>query len=361
MISQLPQGSSARQPRGLIQINGARVESWVNWSIESNSLYRADTFSLIFALHGLPAHHDAAWFAEQTKADIEIFAGVPSDPDNFTASELTSLLQGRADEIEVDWVGGLIEITGRDRTADFIDNKTTEKYPNLTSSQIVEKLAAKHGLKPVVTATSTLVGKFYEIDKVRLQDDRTEWDLLTWLAREEGFVVYVKGTELHFEPAPDENQDPWVLKYTPATTGAPDLNATALKTTRTLTVAKDITVTVRSWNHKQKKAFVKKATRAKGSGPNVQQYSYTIAGLTPEQAQQRANQILAQLSKHEVKLSFDAPADTILTIRNTVQLQGTGTAFDQTYFPDTIHREMGQGFSMTVTAKNHSPESEPTP
>ncbi|MFD2271423.1 hypothetical protein ACFS07_10485 [Undibacterium arcticum] len=38
---------------------------------------------------------------------------------------------------------------------------------------------------------------------------------------------------------------------------------------------------------------------------------------------------------------------------------GTGTAFDQTYYPESIVREMDLtgGYTMTIKAKNHSPQS----
>jgi len=43
-------------------------------------------------------------------------------------------------------------------------------------------------------------------------------------------------------------------------------------------------------------------------------------------------------------------------------LTGTGTAFDQLYFPESISREMSlqSGYLMTVHAKNSSPENQPT-
>jgi hypothetical protein len=54
------------------------------------------------------------------------------------------------------------------------------------------------------------------------------------------------------------------------------------------------------------------------------------------------------------------PADNILTTENIIKVVGTGTAFDQVYFPDSIVRSFGwdSGYTMTVNAKNHGVESE---
>jgi hypothetical protein len=43
-------------------------------------------------------------------------------------------------------------------------------------------------------------------------------------------------------------------------------------------------------------------------------------------------------------------------------LTGTGTDFDQTYFPDSIARTFDQagGYTWRIQAKNHSPEGQPS-
>ena len=131
--------------------------------------------------------------------------------------------------------------------------------------------------------------------------------------------------------------------------------------TRNLTLAKGIVVTVTSWNAKQKKAFVRKATASGGPGRSPQKYSYTFAGLQPDQAQQKANQLLSEISKHQVKLSVTGPADNILTMTDVIKVQGTATAFDQVFYPDTISREFSidDGYRWSIHAKNQSPQSEP--
>lgn len=349
-----------RQPRGLVRVNGQSFDAWVSFEVESNSFYRADTFRASLALSALPDGFGPDWFATQKDLEVELFAGFPPDADTFTATDLTSLFLGIADEVVTHWHNGLIELNGRDLTAPMIDSKSSEKFTDRKASDVATLLAGRHGLTPVVTATTETVGRFYKSEHIQLQDDRSEWDLLTFLAKEENFVVYVRGRELHFEPAPDETASPYVLEVMDGVgdrTVAGDF--ISLTTTRELTLAKDIKVTVKSWNAKQKKGFVRSAFRKKAGGKNVQEYTYIIGGLTDEQAQARANAILADLSRHEVKLEFEAPGDLTLTVPTPIQLKGT--PLDQIFYPDTVRRTMDrdQGFRMTVEAKNHSPESEP--
>ncbi len=355
--------SQGRQPRSIVRINGVVFTGVVSWEVENNRFAAPDTYRLTLAVSKLPSANGPAWFASQTPLTVEILVGFPANPDQFDASEMTSLILGDADTFDWEVFDYAITLAGRDKSAPLLDTKASEKYPNLTASQIAAKLAQKYGLTPVVTATSTKAGKYYEIDHVRMQDERTEWDLLQWLAREEQFVCYVNGDELHFEPEPKASQDPYVFQYTPATATSPvGFNGQTLCLTRTMTIARGVTVTVQSWNHKQKKTFSRKASFPGGGGKNPQQYSYVIGGLTPDQAQQRANQILAEISKHAVKLKVTGPADNLLLMTDVIKVSGTSTALDQVFYPDVITREFDveDGYHWTVEAKNQSPQSEPT-
>lgn len=361
-----------RQPRGAVKINGELVAGWVSWEIDNNTFYQADTFRVTFAISGLPPAYDSAFWAKTAKIEVEILAGFPANPESYTAAELDSLIFGQADDVAFDPVHRVIEVSGRDLTAQLIDTKTTEKWPNLTASEIVQKIAAAHGLDAVVVKTTQKAGTYYEIDHVRLTDQRSEWDLLTWLAHEEQYLVYVQGKALHFEPKPAaDTATPYVLKWEAPdySRGYPVTNFKSIQFARNLTLAKDVIVHVRSWNAKNKKGFTKTAqathnknTVLAGAAQPVgeaQTYSYTIPGLTPEQALQKAQALLKDITAHEIRLNATLPADNILSGTALVQVIGTDTAFDQTYWPESITRRMSldEGYEMTLSAKNHSPES----
>ncbi|MDE3022880.1 MAG: hypothetical protein KGI54_13660 [Pseudomonadota bacterium] len=361
----------ARQPRGIVKVNGEIIPGWEAWEIDTNSFYQADTFKIVFAISELPAAYNAAWFGDQSKMLVEIFAGFPSNPEKFDTSELESLIVGQVDDFSMIMDSKIIELSGRDLTANLIDAKTTEKFQNQTASQVAIMLAERHNLTPVVTSTSGPTGLFYEIDHTRMNAERSEWDLLTALADESGMMVYVRGTSLYFAPKPSESDAPYLLTWEPATDqhGYSRFNGESLSFSRNLTLAKDIIVTVRSWNQKNKKGFSKtvRATQNKNTVlagaaqpiGDAQTYQYTIPNATPEQVLQEAQSRLQQLSQHELKMSATLPGDNILDITNIIKVTGTGTRFDTIYYPSSIIREMtpNNGYKMHIEAKNHSPES----
>jgi phage protein D len=254
----------------------------------------------------------------------------------------------------------------------LIDRRTAEKFANMTASAIATQLAGRVGLTPVVTATTTKVGTYYTIDHALLTREVSEWDLLCWLAQHENYLVYVKGTKLHFEPKPSGKANPYALIWTPpnADSGAPQFTGAGLRMTRNLTVAKDVVVTVRSWGAKGKTVIAAtyptskhKGTAAGTSGTNqAEGHVFNIPGLTYDQAIQAAREKHAAITAHEMKIEVTLPADNLLQITTPIELRGTGTAFDQTYYPEAINRHMvfGSVFAMTVHAKNRSPENEVT-
>jgi hypothetical protein len=58
-------------------------------------------------------------------------------------------------------------------------------------------------------------------------------------------------------------------------------------------------------------------------------------------------------------LSASLPGDNKLSTRARVQLVGTGTDWDQYYYPDTITRYVSfeEGYHIELRAKNHSTQS----
>lgn len=350
--------SRFRQPRGVVKIAGEACSGWVRYTTEENEFNQPDTFDVIFAMSGLPENRGPDWWATQEEVEVELFAGFPADPTSYSEADLTSIFKGKGDDVDIDWGRMVISISGRDRTADLMDAKTSERDTNCTSSDIVSKIASRRGLTPVVTSTSTKVGKFYQLDNVGMTEERTEWDLITWLARQEGFVAFVRGSELHFGPRPDASQEPYRVRVEPPGDGRgywrSSVGAVAVR--RTLMAARGVKVEVRTWNSKRKKAFTKTASRGKAE----QVYRYTIPNLTPEQAQERADKLLDEISRHALTLSISGPAGADLRVDDVISLEGTGTACDQTYFPQTISRTLSSdgGYEWDITAKNKAPEQE---
>ncbi|HZO21026.1 MAG TPA: hypothetical protein VFB37_00895 [Steroidobacteraceae bacterium] len=365
-----------RAPRALVKLGGFGagdiVPGWISWSVSSNTFYEADSFRIEFATSALPSSNDANWFSTQRELFAEIFAGFPSDPQNPQLSELQSLIYGRVDEIEYDPAQRLITLTGRDLTAVFIDNKIASQYTNQTSSDIALTLAALHNLNATVAPTQTKVGTYYEQDQVQLQANRSEWDLLAYLARREGFVVYVQGTTLFFQPDPTNTNEPYEIGWIApdVATQAPISDALEIKFSRALTVAKGVAVTARSANFDAGRPIVQsypssaKTIQAGKASPfgEVQNYFFTMApGHSALEVEAFAKAQYDAIVAHEMKLSARLIADNVLTTQIPIRIRGTGTAFDQIYYARKIEREMSldEGYVMSVEAQNVNPDSSP--
>lgn len=376
MLNPVPAQSAARQPRSIVKVgiggvnSGVVMPGWISWSVDNNSFYAADTFRVTFAISQLPPQFNAAWWALQTDVYVEIFAGFPANPDNgaYAATDLLSLIYGKTDEIVFDPVRRVIELNGRDLTSTLIDTKTTEKWKDQTASQIANILALRHNLTPVVTATKIVTGTYYTLDNVTVTDQRSEWDLLSYLASKEKFNVYLAGQSLHFEPIVPANSNPYLLQWQAPTAdnASPTLNAMEFRFSRTLTIAKGISVVVKSQNQKGKNFTVTWPGKGKGiqagqASPfgGTQIFSFVLAHSDPQKSLLYAQKMYREITAHEYKLDVTLPADNILNPRLLMQVAGTGTNFDQTYYPDTITRDfsMDEGYKMRVHAKNHSPQS----
>ena len=357
-----------RAPLLRVMANGAEIPGAYSAEIQNNNWYQADHFTVEFAFNTDP-NFGLAWWAEQTDMLIDIQA-------SLSAGGWVSLIQGQIEQTSSHPATGVITATGKDLTSRFIEARTQETFLNQTASQVATTLAGRHGMTADVDATTATVGRYYQIDHDQVtlgQFSRTttEWDLLSYLARQEGFDLYVTGTVLHFKKAVAPNATPWVVSWTPAQGGSPVSNVIDLRLERSLTLSKDIQVLVKSWSSKAGRSFSKKA-RAVGAkspnaqassnqvGSNTQQYVFIRPNLSEDEAQKLANSLLADLSKHERTISWSEPGDLALTSRNMVRLDGTGTDFDQTYFVDEITRNISfdQGFTMHVTAKNHDSRSQ---
>jgi hypothetical protein len=185
-----------------------------------------------------------------------------------------------------------------------------------------------------------------------MQRQRSEWDLLCYLAQMEQFAIYFDGRVLRFEPLPSKTDELYVLQVG---SNPFSFNGMNLRFYRDLTVAKGVQVTVQSFSQRDGRAVLQKYP--KKAGKHVQSYMYQFANLNDEQAAKKAQSLHKEFTLHEVKMHADIPADNILTARNVIKV--IGSAFDQIYYPDSISRSMSRdGYDMIISAKNRSPSTE---
>ena len=328
----------------------------ISVEVTQNAHFAADTFRAEFASTAMTPGYGPEYWSRSDYDRVELTAWLDTDG-NFTRSPL---ITGQVDEVDYQPASRRLTLSGRDLSAALIDSKTSEKFQNLRPHEIAQKLALRRGLDSDVTATKDTAGKFYEIDHAALTREQSEWDLLSYLAEREGFDLWVRGTTLYFQPPVPESQDAYALTWQEG--DVPVSNCTSLSLSRSQTLAKDVEVTVRSWNQSSETTFSVtyrsvKQGRSEALTTPSQSYSYAVPNLTREQALKYAQTMATKITRHERLISAELPGDSELDCRSLVRLSGTGTDFDQLYYPESVTRRLAfeEGYSMSLRAKNHSP------
>jgi len=258
-----------------------------------------------------------------------------------------SLVVGTADALAFDPVRGVWDIEGRDLSAGLIEAQTGETFANQTASEIAETIAARHGLVPDVEPTSTPVGRYYQDEHDRLTLGQfaratTEWDLLAFLAGQEGFDLFMQGTRLRFGP--------------PALDGAVTLRVAdclSLELEHALGLARAIEVTVRSWGTRAG-AAVEHTARSGGAGSGgagtAWRHGLVRPNLDAGQAQRLAERALADLQRHEWTAHATMPGELGLTPRSRVALLGAGADWDRDYAVAELsrHLDVRRGFTQRL-------------
>ena len=327
-------GGSVRQAQPLVLVNGAAINGVMDVEIQSNNFFAADRFSARVAL---AANSDGVWVGPTLLVEIRI--GVDGT--------WASLITGVADRVSIDPIKGEVRVWGRDLTAGFVAAQIEESFENQTSSEVATLLAARRGLLAAVTATDTLIGRYYQSGRTRTslpQHARatTEWDLLCWLAQTENFDVWVGGQTLYFQPL-EVAAPSFVL--TPR-------DCVGLTMQHALDIAAGVTVTVRSWSSLSQSAIVQSSGNGVGTGGSNR--TVIRPNLSSDDAQMLADRLVSQISGHERTLFIDVPGDVVTAPRMIMGLTQTGTDFDGQYVVCGVDRRLSfaHGFTQTIEARS---------
>jgi len=302
--------------------------------ISSNSYLSADRYRLRVSL---TASGYAMWAANQIELDIQL--GLDG--------AWTSMILGLADCVEVDPARGEVLVEGRDLTARFITARTQENFENRTASDIATTLALRQGLAPAVTPTTALVGRDFQNDHSRTTLDQhakstTEWDLLTRLAEQEGFDVWVTGRVLNFSPLALDDAP---LLLTPE-------DCISIRLERNLALSSGLSVSVKSWDCRGNQAITQTAAIS-GNAGTAASYVVVRPNMGAEAAQSLAQRILAQMAQQARRVAIEMPGDLTTQPRDTLVVAGTGTDFDGIYILTAVERRMSfqHGFLQTIEAR----------
>ncbi|HEV2917560.1 MAG TPA: hypothetical protein VGW78_07505 [Candidatus Babeliales bacterium] len=349
---------------------------WEDIEIQTTTFFVADNFRMTIPLNGQNPILDLAYWSAITQVTVKIYIGLVANPNSWTLQDLQLFMTGNTDTIEIDPLSARIVLSGRDLTSNFIDSKISNIYPNQSAASIVTQLAQKHGLNYQVTPTSGNVGRIFNNITTNAQNllskEVTEWDLITSLAQQSGYVAFMIGDTFYFQPFPSDEASAYILNYALPTFsgGSPTFPGMGIAFRRSLTLSNTINVTVTSpVNPQNGQSVIGTATykRRASSYVNVptppsdeeQNYSFTIPGLTQTQAQQQAQTLAQNIGLHEIQGFCTLPGDNLLLKNSLIKVTGTNSALDQIYYVDNITRRLSveSGYMMQVAFKNSSNNS----
>jgi len=358
---------SISAPRSIVVIGGYEVP-FESWRVEQTGFEQADTFEVDLPFDITQEKGDvllsnnpvsASSLITEPDIQVEIYRGVPNDPNNYTKNDLTQNMYGFVDTMDLyfDDTGEYLKLTGRSLAALLIDTVATDKFPNKTSSQIAQIFAHEHGLNPVITPTNTLAGTYYNDDSTVISNDSSEWDILQFLAQQEGFVARVKSNTLYFGPV--EQVTDMNLSPIPLTWGD---NIMELNIERSPQAARDLEVNVISYDRNHKKRIVGTAKSTANYSKklfnqvNRDKYkeTYMIPGLTQSQAQARAKSILNTLSAQQYIGTLKTYGDFNFSIDRRITLNGVGKVLSQIYYINRVTEtfDFDKGFDVEIAFIN---------
>jgi phage protein D len=336
---------TSRALSAAIVVNGTPCPT-TDVTVEQTSLQSPDTFHGTLALNKLPPGRDAAFFSSTDEIEIEVTVIV-----GFSGGLLFS---GSADSVDVDWEGGLVKLSGRDKSKKLLESKDTDTFKNKSPEEIVEKYAGEAGLSTEIDSSGVKAGKQYRNEWNRVTDLHSKWSAIQHMADREGKVAFVQKNKLYFKKIDESDMGEVVIDFTPQTSMTPAFsNVIKLHTSRNLELARKTKVRVRSYNSETEETHDEQE-EAGGSGEE-RVYDYRHAGMTKDQAKRTAKKRLREHTRHERGVKVDLPGDPDIAPLMKLIITSTGTAWDQDYHIDRCtHRIKGDQYDLNIIAKNTS-------
>lgn len=342
---------TVRQPRVYID-TGFGIATPLECSVHVSAHQTADTFSAELALDDPSDLDESFWLNE---APIEVVISATND---VASDAFTELFVGQVDTAQVNFSQRTVSIKGRDLTAKMIDAKTNKQWPNRSNKDIVTEIASSHGLDVQYAGDTDKSGLKFKDDVNRLSDLDSEFNIVVKIAKSMGCIAFVKLRTLFIHPVDQEIGEVYPVYYARPGLFPARSSVKTLSCSHNKLLAKDISVSIKGWQHKQGKAITSKV-EAKGAknnstGSDTAVYQFRSANPTKEQQGKLAKSRLKEITSHERTCEFDLPGDITLDPTMRIDLTGTGTDADQVYIiSDITHKfSFDGGYQMSVKGRN---------
>lgn len=397
-------------PQAFTFVNGIFIPT-SSFSVEQSAYGNADTATVNTYLYDLGTNLGAL---SQQQKYVPMWIMVGNSSLNEGQSNQQQLYYGFLEELEADWDTDNYSIHSRGLLAYLIDNRISQRVEmNVDVTDVMRQLVNMYGYGASLVLPAGLsgvkAGSILTSDYVAISRNVRCYDLMQTLAQGIGWVIRVHGTSIIFGPPPivattvaattaaqqqnvetvpifykewqngagmklnvrhnalhSHNIKVKVISYIPGSKGAVSASSQETQLAATLGLPAPTTTTTATPSGRQS------GTTSVGDGAtNDEEYVFHYPGLTAAQAQQMADMIRDEISRHEfiATLTFTPSADELsqlVSVSPEFALQLTGNSLhqqnhDQLYYPRKVTwnydvgsgLDTGSGLTVEIMMVNH--------
>lgn len=267
----------------------------------------------------------------------------------MTRGATSTLITGQIDDVDFNYIGRKIIVTGRDKSAKLHENKSSEKWVNKSTTDVVKDLVGRVGMSGTFGSLGTMAGKILEQDFVKLSDNVSFAYVIHKMAERDGARWWVDANgQFHYAQL---NSPTGVYSIYVDQSAMPiRSDCLHLRVTENKQAAKSIKASVKAWHPKDKKVY-EHTTTIPGKG-GTKEYSYHIPTLKQDQVEAHAKAQANEKARHELKVRASVVGDPTVAAGMGLSLTGT-RYYDQTFDIDTVVHDFGMsGHTSHITARS---------
>jgi prophage tail gpP-like protein len=308
-----------------ILLNGVDVAGAVlDYEVDTEGASTPSRFSVRLARGALPAARSFAWMAGRSDMQVEI----------RRAAGRSALILGDVDRLGLAPFEDEVTLAGRDLTGRLADAPARSAHKNRTAADIIREIAEGHGLSCAIEGGEALAGLVYQVDHAKLSLERSEWDLISGLARANGLRAQVAGRALTLTPLARPASVAEILVCARPTPGG--LTPLGLRLDRDQRLSGEVTFEVESFHARTGRAnrWTAKASGSSETPPlSARRLAARAVGLDGQQTRARAEQLLTEVMGNEIRLSARFDFSAVVDPQARIRLAGFGAPFDRAYQP----------------------------
>jgi phage protein D len=275
------------------------------------------------------------------------------------AGTQATIISGYVDFATIDLGTRTVHAQMSDRGRPLLDTRTDASWTNQTTSAIVTQLAGQAGLATVAGPGQAAGDQDQQGNFVFNSSLEAPWDVIQQLAHTDGYAAFVIGNTLYYVPPGTAGGNTYLVEYVPpqvqeagndVSAFGEGSNVEKLICIHNFDLGQGVQFTAMSRNQAQNQSYVAEA------GGGAYQGAGRFPNKTQQQVQSLANAGQRLIAQHENTVEVHMAGDVIVNPTMMLQLTGTRSSFDMTYYIyEVIHRMKAEGgYEMEITAYNSS-------